>query len=975
MNDRDTATFAHHSGPRRPPSGGVFGLLLLLLAVAAGALALAAAPGAGAASGGAPGAAGPVYTWQEDGGSQSATLYPSQVQVFLKSGVRPAAVGQRLAQTVAGQNGAPTPQAAGRSGAPAPQAVGQGRLLVQVPSGSGTATDRLRRARSALLADPSVADVGAVFYTGSVSAAHRLVATGELVVRFRPSVTAQQRDALCAQLALRQLRAFPFAPGAWLLKTAAPLDVFAAVSALGHSSLVRWAVPSWYRARSERAVPTDPLFSQQWAMLNTGQFGGTPGIDADVTPVYDQQAPDGRPVLGDGSVIAIADDGLQIAHPDLAPNVFLNGANGDGSATGSYDFVDNDRDPSPALADENHGTACAGVAAARGFNGIGISGAAPDASLIGYRFLSLEYQGSSPSVDDSIEAEVLGNVLASPSGPPAPPVLDNRAIVDASSNSWGPTDDRHLEGPGPLAMAALQTSDIGDYSDPAHPVPASRGGLGTVYVWAGGNGRQANDNVDFDGYADSRFTIAVAAVDNRGKVAPYSEDGAPLMICAPSSNNNVGVVTTDRTGTDGYNTSPSPAGDYFSGFGGTSAAAPPVSGVVALMLQVRPDLSWRDVQQILMTTARKNDPTNLGWTTNAAGYHVNHSYGFGLVDAKAAVTAARTWTPVGPEIAAEGTATPAKSIPDESQTGVTSAITLGADQPNVRIEYVEVYFTAPHPRWSDLQVTLTAPSGTQSILATSSTTFGSGTLSGYDNWRFGTARDLGESSRGTWTLTVRDLVPGDVGRFQSWRVRAYGTAIGPDTTPPVTTVTSTRTWWNVAPVLHLRAVDLGSNVQRTEFRIGESSSGAYQRGTTVSLPAPRRTHANDGRHVLWFRSIDNAVPPNVETPKRFVVDIDTRPPLTYAPRPARVRRGASTRLFYRVTDAGFSSHRATVRIRVRDSHGRLQGTITLPNQPTGLRQLHVLCRLPKGVYHFSVYATDTAGNAQARVGVNTLTVH
>ena len=950
MSNRDTATFAHHRGPRRPPLGGVLGLILLL-AIAAGALALAAVPGAGASSGSAPAAAGPVYTWQENGALQSATLDPGQVQIFLKSGAKPAAVGQRLAETVAGQNGAP-----------APQSVGQGRLLVQVPSGSGTATDRLQRARSALLTDPSVAAVGAVFYTGSVSAAHRLVATGELVVRFRPSVTARQRAALCAQLALRQLRAYPFAPGAWLLKTAAPLDVFAAVSTLERSSLVKWAVPSWYRTRSERAVPNDPLFSKQWAMLNTGQSGGTPGVDADVTPAYDQLAADGRPVLGDGSVIAIVDDGLQIAHPDLAPNVYLDGVNPDGSATGSYDFIDGDRDPSPVLFDEDHGTACAGIAAARGFNGIGISGAAPDASLIGYRFLSAE--GTNSSVNDSLEGEVLGNVLASPSAPPAPPVLDNRAIVDVSSNSWGPTDDRHLEGPGPLALAAIQTSDIGDSTDPAHPVLPSRGGLGTVYVWAGGNGRQANDNVDFDGYANSRFTIAVGAVDNHGKVAPYSEDGAPLMVCAPSSNNSAGIVTTDRTGTDGYSTSPSPQGDYFAGFGGTSAAAPLVSGVVALMLQVRPDLSWRDVQQILMTTARKNDPTNVGWTTNAAGYHVNHSYGFGLVDASAAVTAARTWTLVGPETAAEGTASPAKSIPDDSQTGVTSSITLGAGQPNVRIEYVEVYFTAPHPRWSDLQVTL----------ATSSTTFGSGPLSGYDNWRFGTARDLGESSRGTWTLTVRDLVPGDVGTFQTWRVRVYGTAMGPDTTPPVTTVTSTRMWWNVAPVLHLRAVDLGSNVQRTEFRIGESSSGAYQRGITVSLAAPKRTHADDGRHVVWFRSIDNAAPPNVETPRSFVVDIDTRAPLTYAPRSARARRGASARLFFRVTDAGFSSHRATVRIRIRDSHGRLRTTITLSNQPTGLRQLRFPCTLPRGVYHFSVYATDIAGNTQARVGVNTLAV-
>jgi subtilisin-like proprotein convertase family protein len=950
MNSRITAESERHCGPRRPRFTVVAGLLLLVGAAVAG-LVLAAAPGATAAGSASSVPTGPVYTWRENGSTQTATLDAGQVQVFLKRGVQPAAVGKRLAQTAAGQTGT----------APLPETVGHGRLLVQVPAAGGAPADRLERARGAVLADPSVADAGAVFYQGSISDAHRLVATGELIARFRVSVTSQQRDALCAQLGLRQLRAFPFAPGAWLLKAAAPLDVFAAAAALQGSPLVQWAVPSWYRTRTERAVPSDPLFPNQWPLLNTGQLGGVRGVDADITPVWDQY-------LGDGRVIVIADDGLQIAHPDLAPNIFVNGTNLTGptigSATGSNDWVDGDRDPSPAFSDENHGTGCAGVAAARGSNGIGVSGAAPDASLIGYRFLSLE--GPDPSVNDPLEAEVLGNARSNVGGAV---VLDNRAIVDASSNSWGPVDDRHLEGPGPLAQTAMQISDIGD---PASGLLPARGGLGTVYVWAGGNGRKADDNVDFDGYANSRFTIAVGAVDNTGKVAPYSEDGAPLMVSAPSSNDAVGVTTTDRTGVDGYNAAPSPAGDYFSGFGGTSAAAPLVSGIVALMLQANPALSWRDVQQILMTTARKNDPTNPGWTTNAAGYHVNHSYGFGLVDAKAAVNAAKTWAPVGTETFVDGSATPAKPIPDDNQTGVSSSVTFAADQPALRIEYVEVYFTAPHPRWSDLEVTLTAPSGTQSILATSSPTSGSG--SSYDNWRFGTARDLGESSRGTWTLHVRDLVPNNVGTFQSWRVRVYGTALGPDTTPPVTTLTSTRTWWNTNPVLHLRAVDLGSNVLRTEFRFGASSDGVYKRGTTVGLAAPKRTHAGDGFHVVWFRSIDNAQPPNVETPKNFVVNIDTRAPLTYAPRKAQARRGASVRLFVRVTDAGYSSHRATVRIRIRDSHGRLRKTITLRNQPTGQRALRFVCTLPKGVYRFSVYATDTAGNTQARIGVNTLTV-
>ncbi len=938
---------------RRPRPARVLGLAVIL-AVAAGALVAVATHDAGAASprDASPSPTGPTYSWRENGATQTATLDADQVQVFLKPGVPAAVAGTRLANTAADRTVV----------TPAPGSAGQGSLLMDVTSATAAPQARFQRTRLALLADPSVADVGAVFYDGPVDAAHRLVETGELIARFRPLATARQRDALCGQLGLQRLRDFPFAPGAWLLKASAPLDVFADAAALARSPLVQWAVPSWYRLVAERAIPDDPLFPEQWALLNTGQFGGVRGVDADITPVWDQYR-------GQGSVIAIADDGVQIAHPDLAPNIFVNGTNPDGSWTGSYNWVGHDRNPSPAAlpgvpADEvGHGTLCAGVAAARGFNGLGVCGAAPDASLIGYRF------NDDAPIDDACVAEMLGNVVGGSSGPP---LLDNRAIVDVSSNSWGPTDDRHLEGPGPLTLAALQDSDIGD---PAAGLPAARNGLGTVYVWAGGNGRQANDNVDFDGYANSRFTIAVGGVDNTGRVAWYSEDGAPLMVCAPSGNDLVGVVTTDRTGRAGFNDAPSPKGDYWSGFEGTSAAAPLVSGIVALMLQANPALSWLDVQQILMTTARKNDPTNPGWTVNAAGYHINYSYGFGLVDAKAAVAAAKSWpTPDQPQTYVEGSATPATVIPDDDPTGVSSTITFTADQPAVRISYVEVNFTAPHPRWSDLQVTLTAPSGTQSILATSSTTFGSGTLSGYDNWCFGTARDLDESSRGTWTLRVRDLVPGDIGIFQSWRLRVYGTALGPDTTPPVTVVATPRTWWNTAPHLHLRAVDLGSNVLRTEYHVGASSAGAYVRGTTVTLAAPRSTHSADGRHVVWFWSVDNALPPNVEAPKSFVVDIDTRPPRTYAPRPAQVRRGAFVSLAFRVTDVGFSSHRADVLIAIRDAQGVVRATITLPDQPDGLRSARYHCSLPKGVYHFSVYATDTAGNEQARVGTNTVTV-
>ena len=873
---------------------------------------------------------GPSFTWNDGRGTRTAWLATDEVTVFLRRGTLAGKVGARLLRKANdGQEVSGTVRRQGTSQVTVPVA----------PLAGETPAVALRRVRAALLADPAVTNVGAVFYEGLRASSARLIGTGELIVRFRAALTASRRRALLADLGLLHLRDFPFAEGAVLVKAAAPLDVFAAARALHDSGQVLFALPSFYRVRAERAVPDDPYFLEQWHLRNTGRDGTLAGVDLDVLQVW------GR-LRGSQQVIAIADDGVQVVHPDLAANVFP-----DTDTTGSFDWVDGDRDPSPAVPEDDHGTACAGVAAARGFNGIGVSGVAPAASLIGYRFLDVD--------NDANEAEVLANVRDG--------AIDNRDVVDVVNSSWGPTDDRHLEAPGPLAAAAL-----------ADGIAHGRGGKGTIYVWAAGNGRAEHDNVNFDGYANSRFTIPVGAVTARGTVASYSEDGAPLRVCAPSSGSLHGIVTTDRTGADGYNVAPSPRGDYTSGFGGTSAAAPQVSGVVALMLQANPELGWRDVQQILMTTARKNDPSNAGWTTNAAGYHINHSYGFGLVDAAAAVRAARTWMPVGPEESVEGSVEVDLAIPDGSTTGSSSTIRLGADLPAVRIEYVEVYFTAQHPYWSDLEVTLTAPSGTRSVLATACTTAGAVDPAGndYSDWRFGTARDLGESSRGTWTLRVRDLEQGDGGTFIRWRLKVHGTPLPVDDEAPLTRVeTPVRLWWNTPPRLRLTAVDLGSNVLRTEYRVDGEADGPYDAGTTVRLEAPGRTHANDGRHVVWYRSIDNAEPPNLEEVQSQAVNIDTRRPLTAAPRAAVVARGGTARLFYRVTDPGFSAGEATVRIQVRRADGNVVRSLLLRAQPTGtLRSARLRCALPRGTYRFIVYATDAAGNVQARAGSNRLTV-
>ncbi len=491
------------------------------------------------------------------------------------------------------------------------------------------------------------------------------------------------------------------------------------------------------------SVPTnDPLYGDQWHLKNTGQGGGTAGEDANVEPVWSS----GR--KGEGIRIAIVDVGLEIAHEDLQTNVvagasynYLHAANGCVAPCSPNGL--GPTDPAPTAADDNHGTAVAGVAAARDLNNLGGRGAGPRAQLVGYNLFA--------TGETSNEADAMTR---------------NAALVHVSNNSWGADDDGQIHASSSLWKTAIETG-----------LATGRGSRGTIYVWSAGNGGRTVDNANYDGRANYRGVIAVCAVGDDGKKADYSEEGANLWVCAPSMGRaNHGITTTDRTGSQGYNqTGASPNisnTNYTNDFSGTSSAAPLASGVVALMLQANPNLGWRDLRLILAETARKNDPTDSDWTVNGAGRNINHKYGFGVVDAQAAVTRALTWTNVGVQ---QTFTTPIRSpnlpIPDNNSTGVSDSMTVSGSG-IAQIEWIEITFSATdHTRHGDLEVTLTNNStGTVSVLSQQH----SATNTPYTNWVFSSARHLGEAADGTWTLTVKDRATGDTGTFQSWKLTFYG---------------------------------------------------------------------------------------------------------------------------------------------------------------------------------------------------------
>lgn len=519
----------------------------------------------------------------------------------------------------------------------------------------------------------------------------------------------------------------PF-PGWVLFRTSDPDGALELAEQLRRFPEVLWAEAQLAHRQEAKFTPNDPLFPQQWHLLNTGQNGGTPGCDLNVAQVWDAWR-------GSGVTVGIVDDGVQVLHPDLAPNLIT--ALGTNINTG---IVGTDYG--------RHGSPVAGLVGARGDNGIGVTGVAFESGLVDIRLLG------DPTTD---EQEALAMRHANDQ-------------IQIKNNSWGAYDgDGTLQGAGPLMAAAL-----------AEAATSGRDGRGTLFVFAGGNGRAFGENVNYDGYANSPYAIAVGAVTDQAGPTSYSEPGACLVACAPSgsgtrlcSAGRQALTSTDLLGSSGYNypgafcelASP----DYTQNFSGTSGATALASGVLALMLQANPALGWRDAKEILMRSARKVVPADADWQTNSAGLPHSHRFGAGMVDARRAVELATQWFNLAPlqtiSQAQTGLNLP---VPDNQTTGVVSTLTF--TNAGFRVETVAVHVTLPHEHFGDLAVTLTSPKGTISRLAELHNSTGAG----YDDWTFTSVRHWGEPALGAWTLRIADVSPTRTGTVQSVRIDLLG---------------------------------------------------------------------------------------------------------------------------------------------------------------------------------------------------------
>lgn len=437
-------------------------------------------------------------------------------------------------------------------------------------------------------------------------------------------------------------------------------------------------VPAAVQAQKDIAQTlqiTDPIFHEQWHLFNTVQVGH----DVNVTGVWLQG------ITGRNTTVAIVDDGLDMYSDDLKPNYY---------AAGSYDFNDKTDEPRPRLSDDRHGTRCAGEVSAAKNHVCGV-GVAYDSKIAGLRILS-------KLISDADEAIAMNYDF------------QHNEIY---SCSWGPPDDgKSMDAPGILIRRAMLNA-----------VQNGRQGLGSIYVFASGNGAQNEDNCNFDGYTNSIYSITVGAIDRKGLHPYYSEKCSAGLVVTYSSGSGDAIHTTDV----GQNA-------CSNGHGGTSAAAPLAAGIFALALEVRPDLSWRDMQYLAMDTAVPINLDSGDYQDTTIGKKFSHTFGYGKLDTYAIVEAAKTWKKVKPQAWFYSPWIHVNQAIPQGDKGVavgfevTEAMLKDANLE--RLEHVTVTMNVEHGRRGDISVDLISPNKIVSHLSVTRKLDDS--TEGYDDWTF-----------------------------------------------------------------------------------------------------------------------------------------------------------------------------------------------------------------------------------------------
>ncbi len=401
-------------------------------------------------------------------------------------------------------------------------------------------------------------------------------------------------------------------PGVHVIGTSSPMDALITAQAWARKPEVLAAYPverKPSKPKSGFAVrPNDPFYSSQWYLEQRDpETMLTDGGDINIRSAW----PVSR---GEGVHIAVVDTGVDLNHPDLQSAL---------DSDLNRNFISGTEDGNPVSKTFFHGTAVSGLIAAASGNNEGVAGVAPLASLSSWVIF-----GFGGNIADSLQLSEMYETAN-----------DQIAV---QNHSWG---NAFPEQSGPSFLERLSLSNA---------FHNGRSGKGIVMIRAGGNDRTSGDfhpglgDVNDDGYTSMHQVIAVGATGRDGRATSYSNWGSCLLVAAPGGEVQDGLFTTDVIGDGGFTTDTDAlgGGDYISndvGFIGTSAAAPLVAGLSGLILSVNPEFSVRDVQQIILASARHVFLEDPDITANAAGFKHSHHVGFGIPDAGEALRLAKNW--------------------------------------------------------------------------------------------------------------------------------------------------------------------------------------------------------------------------------------------------------------------------------------------------------------------------------------------
>jgi len=493
----------------------------------------------------------------------------------------------------------------------------------------------------------------------------------------------------------------------------------------------------------------DAFFSYQWYIYNdrnqsictTTDVETIAGIDLGILPLYHRTFGDSNQSL----IIQVVDGGVDAVHEDL-----------DVSLAHSSNSINGTNDPSPTegissnpvqIFYRGHGTMVAGIIGAKGFNDIGIRGVAPKVKIAGSNWL------------ESQEIEKLEPVWYSG---------EKANDIAVSNNSWGTKflDEKSYE-----TIMKIASEELRDRK-------------GRLFVFASGNEREDHSNANLSYLINNPYSITVAALNHENKFASYSTPGSNILVSAYGGEHYYTAPTIMTTFSSGLSMSrteligkkgPITLDDdihknYTYAMNGTSAAAPMVSGALALVLDMCPQLTWRDIRWLIAKHAKRIDEKQNEWIENSIGLWHNNNYGFGRINANLMVEECLSplYTLLDKQKVFEKNIIVDEHIIPDTNESIEEFIDV---EESMNIEWMGITMKINHEYAGDIDIELVSPSGTITHIMEPNFLKGNAYKEGF---RFSTVALMGEESKGRWTVRIRDALEEDEGILSAIKIEIQG---------------------------------------------------------------------------------------------------------------------------------------------------------------------------------------------------------